>query len=402
MSDNDDAELAPPRLTLAALFARFLRYGCLAFGGPVAQIALLRQELVDRDRWTTPQRFLRALAVYQVLPGPEATELCCWFGLLARGRIGSLLAGLGFVLPGFLLMWLCAYLYVAIGLGSPRVAAAFAGMQPAVVALIARAVPRIGRHAVRDAAGWIAAAGGAIGELAELPFALPLVFGALLFALAPRGRGAVIALVAAAVAAAILLWPEAAAPRAAVAAAAADATAGAATPSFARLLGLGLQAGLLTFGGAYTAIPFVRNDAVVAHGWLTEAQFLDGLAVGGVLPAPLVIFGTFTGYVAAALPGALAMTIGIFAPAFSFTLLGHGLIERMIAHRPLHAALDGVAAAVVGLIAATAGRLLVAHVRSPFAVVVFALALAALLRWRSPWTTPAIVAGGALAGLLAP
>jgi chromate transporter len=393
---SDAAAPSPPRLSLAALFARFLRYGCLAFGGPVAQIALLRHELVDRDRWTTPERFLRALAVYQVLPGPEATELCCWFGFLARGRIGSLLAGTGFVLPGFLLMWLCAWLYVEHGLGSPHVAAAFVGMQPAVVALIARAVPRIGRHAVRDAAGWIAAAGGAIGELAELHFALPLLSGALLCAVAPRGRGAMIAVIAAAVAAGALLWPAHADAPAATAAAAAVA----APPSFGRMLGLGLQAGLLTFGGAYTAIPFVRNDAVVAHGWLTEAQFLDGLAVGSVLPAPLVIFGTFTGYVAGALPGALAMTIGIFAPAFSFTLLGHRWIERMIAHQPLHRALDGVAAAVVGIIAATAWRLLVAHVASPFAAVVFAAALALVLRWRSPWATPAVVAGGALAGLL--
>jgi len=395
---SDAAAPAPPRLSLLALFLRFLRYGCLAFGGPVAQIALLRHELVDRDRWTTPERFLRALAVYQVLPGPEATELCCWFGYLARGRIGSLLAGTGFVLPGFLLMWLCAWLYVEHGLGSPLVAAAFLGMQPAVVALIARAVPRIGRHAVRDAAGWIAAAGGAVSELADLHFALPLLFGALLSAVAPRGRGAVIAVIAAGVAAGALLWP--AHDDAPAASAAAAAAVAGATPSFGRLLGLGLQAGLLTFGGAYTAIPFVRNDAVVAHHWLTETQFLDGLAVGSVLPAPLVIFGTFTGYVAGALPGALAMTIGIFGPAFSFTLLGHRWIERMIAHRPLHRALDGVAAAVVGLIAATAVRLLVAHVASPFAAVVFAAALAVVLRWRSPWAVPAVVAGGALAGLL--
>jgi chromate transporter len=262
--------------------------------------------------------------------------------------------------------------------------------------LIALAVPRIGRHAVREATGWIAAAAGAVSELAGLHFAVPLLFGALLFAVAPRGRGAVIAVIAAAVAAGALLWPAHADAPAVDAAAAAVA----APPGFGRLLGLGLQAGLLTFGGAYTAIPFVRNDAVVVHGWLTEAQFLDGLAVGSVLPAPLVIFGTFTGYVAGALPGALAMTIGIFGPAFSFTLLGHRWIERMIAHRPLHRALDGVAAAVVGLIAATAVRLLVAHIASPFAAVVFAAALALVLRWRSPWAVPAVVAGGALAGLL--
>jgi chromate transporter len=94
-----------PHESYGRLFARFLRFGFLAWGGPVAQIAMLRKELVDEEQWVNSERFNRTLALYQVLPGPEAHELCVWFGMLARGRLGGFLAGLGFMLPGFVLMF---------------------------------------------------------------------------------------------------------------------------------------------------------------------------------------------------------------------------------------------------------------------------------------------------------
>ena len=107
---------AVPAETLLRLFLRFLRFGALAWGGPVVQIAMLRQELVDEERWISSEQFNRVLAVYQVLPGPEAHEMCVYFGMLSRGRLGGLLAGLGFMLPGFVLMFLLSWLYVRYGL----------------------------------------------------------------------------------------------------------------------------------------------------------------------------------------------------------------------------------------------------------------------------------------------
>jgi chromate transporter len=376
---------------LPALFLRFLRFGLLAWGGPVAQIGMLRHELVDRDRWASPPRFLRALAVYQALPGPEAHELCCWFGWLSRGRVGSVVAGLGFMLPGTLLTLLCARLYVAHGLDAPLVAAAFAGMQPAVVALVVRAVPRIGGHALRTKAAWVAAGAGVVSEALGLPFWVPLLFGALwLPNAAHRARAAVLLLAFLAA----VVWLRTG-PAAAIAARAAPA---AATPLL--LFAIGLKAGLLTFGGAYTAIPVVRDETVVARGWLTDAQFLDAIAVGGVLPAPLVVFGTFVGYVAGGCAGALAATAGIFLPAFGFTLVGHRWIERLVEAPRAHVTLDGIAAAVVGLIAATAVRLAHGALDAPWRALAFAAALAAALRWRTPWLVPAIVLGGAGVGLV--
>jgi chromate transporter len=132
-------------------------------------------------------------------------------------------------------------------------------------------------------------------------------------------------------------------------------------PSFVAIFLSGLKAGLLTFGGAYTVIPFLRDDAV-GNGWMTDAQFLDGLALSGILPAPLIIFSTFVGYFGGGPLGAVAMTIGIFLPAFSFSLLFHERLEQVVENKNLHTFLEGVSAGVVGLIAATTVELALAVV----------------------------------------
>jgi chromate transporter len=172
------------------------------------------------------------------------------------------------------------------------------------------------------------------------------------------------------------------------------------SPSVPAILGSGLQAGLLTFGGAYTAIPFVRKDAVERGRWLTDRQFLDGLALGGILPAPLIIFGTFVGYVAGGLTGALAMTLGIFLPAFAITLVGHEPLERIVENRSLHDLLDGITAGVVGLIAATSVHLFRAGIGTIGQFALFAAGLAVLYLWRSKAAIAVVVVGAALLGLL--
>lgn len=166
---------AIPHETYGALFLRFLRFGALAWGGPVAQIAMIQRELVEEERWISSERFNRALAVYQALPGPEAHELCVYFGMLARGRIGGLLAGLGFMLPGFVLMLLLSWLYVASqGALASDGRPVFAALQAAVLALILRAVHRIGSHAVRDRRLLATAVASLAGSLAGVHFAINL------------------------------------------------------------------------------------------------------------------------------------------------------------------------------------------------------------------------------------
>jgi chromate transporter len=387
-----------PSSSLLALFVRFLRFGMLAWGGPVAQIAMLRRELVEEERWISSERFNRTLAVYQVLPGPEAHELTVFFGYLARGRLGGLVAGLGFMLPGFVLMLGLSWAYLSVGLGSPSVSAFFAGAQVAVLALIVRAVHRIGAHAISER--WLAALAVAsfAASLAGVVFAVTLVSAGASHALVRRGwraagvlvlllllsgtviAGTMNAQVEAGGAQPTLLEPE-----------------GRASPL--EMLGAGLRAGLLSFGGAYSALPVIEADAVNG-GWLNRPAILDGMALAGVLPAPLIIFATFVGYAAGGIGGALAITLGVFLPAFAFTLVGHRWLERLVAHRGAHAFLDGVTAGVVGLIAATAVRFVPTVLTGGFSLLLWLTALVVLYRWRAGWVVAAVVlaAGAASVG----
>ena len=386
-----------PHQGYGALFLRFLRFGSLAWGGPVAQIGMIERELVEEERWITPQRFHRALAVYQVLPGPEAHELCVYFGMLARGRLGGFLAGLGFMLPGFVLMFLLSWLYVssqgALAQGWSAVSLA---MQAAVLALIVRAVHRIGSHALHDRWLFGLAAAALVGSLAGVHFSIDLAAaGAAYLAVRTRRRalGAAVALAWLAALGSALLG--AAPPMAAEGIAAPSAQV-----SVPLLFLTGLEAGLLTFGGAYTVIPFLQRDAVVIGGWMTNDQFLDGLALSGMLPAPLIIFATFVGYLGGSMVGALALTAGIFLPAFGFTLVAHGPLERLTQKAKVHDFLDGVTAGVVGLIAATTVQLAPAALGSIPAAAVFTVSLALLYTLRHKLSVLLVMACAALAGTL--
>jgi chromate transporter len=397
-------DLPPPAYlseSYGRLFLRFLRFGLLAWGGPVAQIAMIRQELVEEEGWVTREHFNRVLSVYQVMPGPEAHELCVFFGMHARGRLGGLLAGLGFMLPGFVLMFLLSWLYVSFDLSTPLLAALFAGFQPAVAAMIVRAIHRIGEHALTN--GWLfAIAGGALAaDLLGVGFIVTLPAAGLLYIFLRRGRyllsGVLVLLLVGGLIAA-RVWPLSL-PWAGAFDWLTPAAAGG-QPSLLGLFYSGLRAGLLTFGGAYTVIPFLQRDAVEVGQWMSDAQFLDGLALSGILPAPLIIFSTFVGYLGAGALGALVITAGIFLPAFGFTLLGHKYLERLIANPALHNFLDGVTAGVVGLISATALRLLPAALTGPATWLIFAAALVVLYRWKARAAVAYVVLGSGLAGLL--
>ena len=373
---------------------------------------MLRRELVDEERWIDSGRFNRLLAVYQVLPGPEAHELAVHLGWLRGGRIGGLLAGLGFMLPGFLLMLALSWLYFQIDLTQAAIGAAFLGVQVAVIALIVRAVQRIGQHVLVSPGLVLVALAAGVATLAGVSFWVTLPLAGVAHVVAERtGRRSIYVLTAVAALGA-LAWSVAAnglslpgaigqSPGAPVPTGPAPA---AGEASVVDLFISGLKAGLLTFGGAYTAIPFVRGDAV-GNGWLSDAQFLDGLALSGILPAPLIIFSTFVGYVAGGPPGALAMTAGIFLPAFSFSLLLGDRLEAVVENRGLHRLLEGVAAGVIGLIAVTAFELaLVVAARLPslpIGALIFAAALAVLVVARSRAAVPAVLAAAAVAGWLA-
>ena len=395
-----------PQEALSKLFVRFLKFGAMAWGGPVAQIAMLRKALVDEERWITSDHFNRVLALYQVLPGPEAHEMCVHFGTLARGRIGGLLAGLGFMLPGFVLMFLLSWFYFHFGLDlHGSLSLLFSAVQAAVIALIVRAVHRIGSHVLLDRWLWAIALGGLAGQLLGVHFVLLLAGGGLVYYLKRASAGLAV-MVAVIFIASVFCWSlthdllgsspfvEATRP------VAADDNS-IKSVSLAALFLSGLKAGMLTFGGAYTVIPFLQRDAVSQAAWMSNAQFMDGIALSGLLPAPLIIFATFVGYAGGGALGAVLLTAGIFLPAFAFPLLAHGPLDRLLHDPRIRDFLDGLMAAVVGLIAGTALVLLVAAVRDAYSAVVFAVALALLFYSKHRLIVPLVIAGALAVGVAA-
>ncbi len=420
---------SPP--TLREAVGLWLKVGLLSFGGPAAQIAILHEELVDRRRWVDERTFLTALNFCMLLPGPEAQQLATYMGLKLNGLKGALAAGTLFVLPGALVMFVLAWI-AALGGASPPIQAVFHGFLPIVVALVAHALWRIGRRALKTRAAWgLALAAFAALVLFKIPF--PWVIGAaLLFGLAadrvglslgPVGHGSLtgedgppvswrdlagrsalyslgfVVLWAGPVALAISL----AGPR-----------------PFADVAVFFTQAAFVTFGGAYAVLPFVAQAAVGHFGWLSPAEMVHGLALAETTPGPLILVTQYVGFFAgwnsavagqagglaplAAASLAAALTTWVtFLPCFYFVLVGAPLVERLSHSRHAHAALSGVTAAVVGVIASLG--LLVARAAfidqgrlDALSVLVAIIAFAAVLRLKvgALW----LVVGGAAVGLL--
>jgi chromate transporter len=359
---------------------------------------MIREELVEEEKWISKERFNRVLGLYQALPGPEAHELCVYFGMIARGRIGGLLAGLGFMLPGFVLMFALSWFYLAYGMAIPHFSAAFHGLQAAVGALILKALHRIGGHSLKDISLWGLAALGLLGEVVGIHFLVSLVVAGLINFLIKRGRRLpALGLAGVTLAVLLALWqfpqiqavqPTESVPQNPQSAA-----------SMLAIFISGLKSGLFTFGGAYTVIAFLQHDAVQVQAWLTNAQFLDGLALSGTLPAPLIIFSTFVGYVAGGSVGALVMTFAIFLPAFLFTLVGHNALERIVDDERVHAFLDGVTAAVVGLMTWTTVKLLRAAIDDWTSLFICAGALLLIVLWHSKWAVVAAMVVAASVGI---
>jgi len=372
----------PPR----AIFVRFLKFGALAWGGPAAQIAMIKHECVDQEGWVDEETFKKTLAVYQVLPGPEAHELCVYFGRIRGGKLGGFLAGLGFMLPGFLLMLGLSILYVEADLAR-HLDELFYGLKAAVGALLARALVRLSRSFITDVPlALLAAAAFALTVFASANFALVLLGAGIAYELWTSGRR----------------WIQqthtfSLAPVALLAVAT-----GALTLSLtAEIFWEGLKAGLVTFGGAFTVIPYLHDATVEGQHWLTDTQFVDGLAMSGVLPAPLIIFSTFVGYIAGGLGGGLAMTLGIFLPAFVLPIFFHRWLVAIAENPRVRPFLLGVAAAVIGLIAAVTVDVLDASVVDVPTAVLAIAAFAALNRWHGKLVVVAAVLGcGAIGALL--
>jgi chromate transporter len=347
---------------------------------------MIKRECVDDERWVSEETFRKTLAVYQVLPGPEAHELCVYFGRLRGGKLGGFAAGLGFMLPGFLLMLGLSVLYVEANLAG-HLEELFYGLSAAVGALVARALVRLGPTFVTDVPlAIIALAGFALTVFASANFVLVLLGAGLTYELWTNGGR----------------WRARATSISFGPLSVIGLALGTITVSLtAAIFWEGLKAGLLTFGGAYTVIPFLQESAVDGHHWLTDSQFVDGLAISGILPAPLIIFSTFVGYLAGGLSGGLVMTLGIFLPAFVFPIFFHRGLVAVAENPRIRPFLLGVAAGVIGLIAAVTVTILDTSVVDVPTAILAAAAFLALNRWHGKLTVLYVVLGcGAIGAAL--
>jgi chromate transporter len=378
---------APRAPTRAEALRYWLRLGCISFGGPAGQIAIMHRELVDERRWISEGRFLHALNYCMVLPGPEAQQLATYIGWLLHRTWGGIVAGGLFVLPSLAVLIALSWLYVTFG-DVPLVAAALYGVKPAVVAIVLHAAWRIGTRALRHWLLWAIAALAFVAIYAfDVPFPLIVLGAGVLGALGARVHPAAFARtthanakggrhapalidddtptppharftsrrLALVVVAGVLLWS---------AAIGALMLAEHGERTLTQMAGFFTRAALLTFGGAYAVLPYVFQAAVETYGWITPAQMIDGLALGETTPGPLIMVVAFVGYVgasakalfgtdarfAAGVAGACVATFFTFLPSFLFILAGGPLVERTHGQARFVAPLTGITAAVVGVI----------------------------------------------------
>jgi chromate transporter len=378
---GSDSTVIPFRVATAAWFAISLR----TFGGPAGQIAVMHRELVEERRWIGEERFLHALSFCTLLPGPEAQQLAIYLGWLLNGTGGGLAAGTLFVLPGYLALMILSAVYAQWG-ATTAVTAVFAGLAPAVIAIVCQAVWRIGRRALRNRVLVVIAVASFLAlNLFNVSFPLVIVSAAATGWLASRVRPDLFAVAPASPASPTTTGP---APRIA------DQVLHGERPSLrrsVRLLVIGgavwiipvaaatltlggshvvVKQGLffsgtavVTFGGAYAVLSFVAQRAVNVFGWLLPGEMINGLALAETTPGPLIMVvqfvaflgafrnpGTLNPWVSAVLGSTLTVWV-TFVPCFLFVFLGAPHIERLRSNAKLSAALTSVTAAVVGVIA---------------------------------------------------
>ena len=391
---------APRPAGLVALGLLFARLSVTSFGGPAAHIALMQRELVEERGWLTNAEFLDLVGASNVIPGPTSTEVALYTGRRHGGIPGLVVAGLGFIGPAAVIVGIFAWFYARYGT-RPSVTDVLDGVKPVVLAIVAVAVARLARTAFTSRLLVGIGAIVLVAYLAGLNEPVLLLAASAFAASARLWRhrrpGPPSALVALLVAAGRPGWdgrsawalPGLAAGAASVQAEPAD---------LPRLFGAFLKIGTLLFGSGYVLLAFLKRDLVDTYGWLTEGQLLDAVAIGQVTPGPLFTTATFVGYLLRGVPGAVIATVAIFLPAFVFTAVLEPVIAKLRNRPSTAAALDGLNAAAVALMAGVTWFLGRDAVTGAPTALLAAGALLALLRWNvNPvW----LMAAGAAAGLV--
>jgi len=334
LHDPDAVRKQEPPPSLLTIAREWGRIGCIGFGGPPAHIALLRQLCVQRRRWLPPQEFEDAIAACNLLPGPASTQLAIFCAWRLRRRVGALVGGACFILPGLTLILALAALFLA---GSPpqwvKGAGAAAGAAVAAVAVQAgSSLVQDSRRRSRSEIRWLAFLGAGGAAAATIgPWLVLVLLGCGLLELAARRIDR----------------------RADLAVGLLATTAGA-TGGLLALVWVAFKVGALSYGGGFVIIPLMQGDAVHHYHWLTNAQFLNAVALGQVTPGPVVHTVAVVGYGAAGLGGGLLAALVAFSPSFAFVLLGADHFDRLRRNESAKAFLNGAGPAAIGAILGTA------------------------------------------------
>jgi chromate transporter len=317
------------------VFLYFLFLGFVNIGGPVAQITMMFNHMVEKRRWLSKDRFIKIMAFCHMLPGPEALQLAIYIGYLKRKLWGGVLAGVTFIIPGAIAMVALSWLYVQYG-KLPEVTNALYVLKPAVLGIIAAGIIKLGRASIRNVFLAVLLVAAFVGmRFAGINFLLILLVAGLLNLIFERGSALL----------------KKAAPTVPVMLVGTIALIPFSDSRLFQIAWLFLKTGLLSFGGAYASLVFVQRGAVAQYHWLSDGQLLDGVALSVATPGPFMLFTTFVGYIAGGIPGAALATFFVFLPSFVFVLAGVHYIEKVRENRGLQAFLAGVSAAVVGVIA---------------------------------------------------
>jgi chromate transporter len=317
------------------VFLYFLFLGFVNIGGPVAQITMMFNHMVEKRRWLSKDRFIKIMAFCHMLPGPEALQLAIYIGYLKRKLWGGVLAGVTFILPGAIAMIVLSWLYVRYG-KLAQVTDALYVLKPAVLGIIAAGIIKLGRASIRNVFLAVLLVGAFVGmRFAGINFLLILLIAGLLNLIVERGSAVL----------------KKSAPTLPVMLVGTSALLPFGDSRVFQIAWLFFKTGLLSFGGAYASLVFVQRGAVAQYHWLSDGQLLDGVALSVATPGPFMLFTTFVGYIAGGIPGAAVATIFVFLPSFVFVLGGVHYIEKVRENRGLQAFLAGVSAGVVGVIA---------------------------------------------------
>ncbi len=366
----------------------FLRLGAVGFGGPVALANYMRRDFVETRGWLTAEEYENGLALAAACPGPLAYQLAVYCGYIRFGIVGGLAVAIAFGLAPFVIVTIAAWLYVRFA-GNWQLRALFYGIAPVVVALIVKACWNLGKRTLRDdRLAWLfATLACAITVIVQRELALMFVTAGLIGIFVFGRRRASVSTPQPAASSrtrAMLLVPFATT---------------ALSGTTAKLFLFFFKTGLLVFGSGLVIVPFLKTQVVDQYHWLGNREFLDSVAIGMISPGPVVITATFVGYLLNGIVGALAATIGIFAPPVLFTILATPILLRYYNHPHVAGFIRGVGVTVVGVLVGTTYLVGKEAIGDWLTIAVGMVSLAVISLWTKLPEPFVVLAGGAI-GLL--